>query len=307
MSEPFGRMPLEDSEWANDGLHDPEDVANFITFYRAMSERVVKLLTDTDSRTADPFLEGAQQMMISKFGIATRTHKITKRSTFRFADQKEGERPTTVFVVVDPNSLKAQGPLISHIQWCAEQEWKRHPDKQRPVYFVADECANFKLRDLGSLLTFSRGFGVRIHLFLQNFSSFRAAYSDETLKTVLSESEIQQFLPGNREQEVLEYISKKLGETSLMTRSRRGDRHQGGLGIDGVDYREEGRPLLTPDELRRLDKAVLFIRRNRPALVHIIPYAAIDVFRKIVGIDPFHRKKWRLPVKLRFRRKLRRS
>ncbi|MDJ0922256.1 MAG: type IV secretory system conjugative DNA transfer family protein [Henriciella sp.] len=301
----YASMPLEECEWAKNDLHDPQDVIDFISRYRAMCARVVKLLTDTDSRTADPFLEGAQQMMISKFGIATRSNKITNKSTFRFSDQKEGKRPTTVFLVVDPNTLKAQGPLISHIQWCAMQEWKRHPNKHRPTYLIADECANFLIHDLGKLLTFARAY-CRMILFLQNFSSFRDAYSQEILSTLLSEAEIQLYLPGTREKEVLEYVVSKMGETSVMTRGKRGDRANGGLSIDGVDYREEGRPLMTADELRRTDDAVLFIRRNMAALVSVIPYAAIDAFRLIVGIDPFHGKKWLLPTQLRFTRDLRR-
>ncbi|MEL6667050.1 MAG: TraM recognition domain-containing protein [Pseudomonadota bacterium] len=277
-----------------------------------LSPRLLRVMTlaspiFSDSRTADPFLEGAQQRMVRKFGIATRGHKITSRSTFRAADQKEGSNPTTVILVADPNTLEAQGELISHIQWCFLQEWKRHPNKHRPVYLIADEIANFKIHGLGSLLTFGRGFGLRIIAFLQNFSSFRETYSEEVLRTLLSEAEIQLFLPGTREQEVLDHVSKKMGDASVMTRSKRGDRQDGGFGIDGVDYREDGRALKTPDELRRGDKAALFIRRNMVAMVSIIPFAAIDVFRDIVGIDPFHGKKWILPIRMRFSRKLRGS
>lgn len=297
--EEFEKMPLEDSPWVTSSIHSADDIENFITQYRSDSERVVELLTDNDSRNTGPFLTGARQGM-RRFRIATRAHKISSSSSFRFADMKSGDKPTTVFIIADANAIAAQGPLIAHIQWCMMQELKRHKDKHRPVYWIADEAANFKLHELGSLLTWARGYGVRIHLFLQNFSAFREAYSQETLKTVLSEAEIQQFLPNTREQEVLDYVEKKLGQKTVIVRSRR--RSNKGHRIEGIDYREEARPVLTADEVRREERAILFVKNHKGARVDIIPFSAINPWRDVVGIDPHHGKKWTLKIKLRLSR-----
>ena len=301
MGHHYEKMPLEESPWAKAGIHPDEDIANLIANICSRGQRVGHLLTSADSRTADPFMEGAHQAM-KKFGIATRGHKISSSSTFRFSDMKEGDRATKVFFIADANAIEAQAPLIGHIQWCMMQELKRHANKHRPVYLIADEASNFKLYELRHLITWARGFGIRIHLFLQNISSFRAAYSDETLSTLQSEAEIQQFLPGTREPEVLRFVEEKLGQESVIVRNRRGDRKNGGLGIDGVDYREDGKPVMTRQQIEHEKRAVTFIRGNKAILLDIIPFSAIAPWRDIVGIDPFHGKKWVKRIKLRIRR-----
>ena len=97
------------------------------------------------------------------------------------------------------------------MQWCLTQELKSHSNKRKPVYLIADEASNFKLPDLGELLTYARGYGLRTHLFLQNFAAFIKTYSRETLSILQSETEVQQFLPGIREPETLQYVERKAG------------------------------------------------------------------------------------------------
>lgn len=302
MSQPFARMPLEQQWWAISGIHHPEDAGNLIDNYVGEAARVVHLLSDADARTADPFLEGAQQAM-RKYRAAGRGHKVMGGSNCRFAELKEGDKPTTFFIIADANAMTAQGDLIALVQWCMTQEIKRHPNKHRPVFLLADEASNFKIDKLRSLITYARGYGLRLHLFLQNFSAFRDAYDQETLNTLLSEAEIQQFLPGTREPEILQYIQAKLGEQSVVVRRRRGGRTQGQFQMDSVDYSEEARPLMTAAEIALCDKAILFIRRHLPALVDVLAYAAIHPWRVLVGIDPHHGKPFRLRVKLRLKRR----
>ena len=294
-------MPLEECWWASSETHHEWDVSAFIRQYRADAKRVADLLQQPESRTVASFIEGAQQGM-AKFSVASRGHKITSRSTCRFSEMKDGP-PTTFFLIADANAITVQGPLISFIQWCCFQELKRHPIKHRPVYVIADEAANFKLHDLSGLLTWARGYGVRIHLFLQNFSAFRKAYSQDVLNTVLSETEIQQFLPGSREPEILQYLETKLGQSSVIVKGKRGDRSSRMFGVDSVDFREEGRALKTQDEIRRSKHALLFIRANKPMKTKLPPVAAMSPFRDQLGIDPHHGKPFKKRVVLRFKRR----
>ena len=296
----FAEMPIQDSPWV--GEHEREDVDNYIQYYRAFASGVADPLETEESRTADSFITGAQQAL-ARFNIATRAHKKTSRSTFRFAEQKEGDQPTTVFIVADASRINAQKPVLSLIQWCMMQELKRHPNKQRPVYWIADEATNFRLHDLGSLLTWGRGYGLRLHLILQSLSAFRAVYGKEVLETLLSESEVKQFLPGQREPETLALIEKTLGEQSIIAEGNRGQLGNGAFGLDGFDYREEGRVLMTADEIRRTDKAILIIRKNRPLLADLPTIAEIEPFRRQIGINPFHGEPFLRPVKLRLRRR----
>ena len=187
-------MRIEDSKWVS--RHDPKDVENYINYFRGVAAKVADLIQETDNKSPyTSFVTGAQQALHS-FNITTRAHKRTKKTSFRFSEQKEGRRATTVFLVVDPTRINAQRPVLGLLQWCMFTELKRHENKQRPVYLIADEATNFKLHDLDTLLTWGRGYGLRIHLILQSFSAFRKVYGKGALSTLLSETEIKQFLAG---------------------------------------------------------------------------------------------------------------
>ena len=182
-------------------------------------------------------------------------------------------------------------------------ELKRHKNHHRPVYLIADEAINFKLHDLGSLLTWGRGYGLRLHLIIQNLPAFRKVYGKDVLSTLLSETEIKQFLPGQRELETLALIEKSmLGEQSLIAEGHSGNKETPNYWISGTDYREEGRVLMTADEIRRTDSTILILRRNKPMLTQLPPIAAIAPFRDIIDINPFHGKLFLRPVVLTLRR-----
>lgn len=300
------QMEFSSAPWVTAGIHNAEDIANFIANYRGEAARIVHLLTDADPRTADPFLEGARLAM-RKFSAANRGHKVTGRSTCSFAEMKDGDQPTTFFILADGQAITAQGPLIAAVQWAAMQELMSHPNKDKPVYLLADEASNFKIHNLGGLLTTARGYGVRIHLFLQNFSGFVITYGRAVLNTLISEAEIVQILPGSREDDVLSFVRRRLGDQSLVVPKHRGGYGKGVFEIDGIDYAEEGKPLATEDEARRLGKGILFVRRNKPAMVDIPRYAAVHPFRDMVDPDPFypHGKPYRLRISHRLQRRFR--
>jgi type IV secretion system protein VirD4 len=62
---------------------------------------------------------------------------------------------------------------------------------------------------------------------------------------------------------------------------------------------EAARPLATPDEIRRMQQGILFVRQYRPILFEPVSYAEIEPWRSQVGINPFHGKPFRKKIKLR--------
>ena len=279
----------------------PADLENFTRYYRGLAASVADLLETSESRTADSFITGAQQAL-GRFNISTRAHRATAKSSFRFASQKDG-KPESVFIIADATRINAQKPVLGLIQWCMFQELKRHKNKHRPVYLIADEATNFKLHDLGSLMTWGRGYGLKIHLILQSLSAFRKIYGRDTLNIALSEAEIVQILPGQREPDTLKLIEDRLGQATRIARGFGLNRARHLFGVDNANLNETGRSLMTADEIRRTGKSILFIRRNRPLLADLPPVAAIHPFRRMIDINPFHGKPFRLPVKLRLKRR----
>ena len=293
-------IPLETSPWA--GSQNPADLANYHTYIRGLADSTARLMEGADTRTFESFLTGAQQALAS-FDLTTRAHKRLAKSSFRFANLKEGP-PTTVFLIADASRIESQKDALALVQWCMAQELKRAPNKHRPVYVIADETTNFRISGLDSLLTWGRGYGVRLHLVVQSLSAFRRVYGKEALNTLLSETESKQFLPGQREPETLKLLEEMLGAKSVVGESfNRGGKREF-FGVDGANLAEEARPLMTADELRRTDKTILLLRRNKPLLVDLPSIAAILPYRDLIAINPFHGTPYRKPVALRMGRRV---
>lgn len=285
-----GSMPIEQTAWAQ--KHDQEDVAEFAKLVRARAANLLALMTGSESKTFDSFISDAQQAL-APFAFG-RLAPAMRRSTFSMNDLKDGSKATSLFIVADASRMEAYKAYIGLIQWCAMTAIKRHPNKTKPVYFIMDEATNSKVHGLDSLLTWGRSYGLRMHLILQDLSAFERVYGRTVLETLLSETEIKQFLPGQRSPKTLEMISKILGEQSVMSASlspqERGLQEQ---------MSESARVLMTADEVRRSQHGLLLVRRARPALIDPISYAEVHPWRRQAGINPFYGKPFRKQIKLR--------
>lgn len=288
-----GPLPIEHTEWAK--VHNPQDVTEFAALVRARAKNLIALMSGGDSRTFDSFITGAQQAL-SPFAFGHLASAMG-RSTFRMSDLKKGDKPTTLFIVADASRMEAYKAYVGLMQWCCLTAMKRHSAKDRPVYFILDEATNYKINGLESLLTWGRSYGLRLHLIFQDFAAFERTYGKTALDTLLSETEIKQFLPGQRSPKTLELISRQmLGEQSVMAMS--GNRSIEHLGLNET-ISEVGRPLATPDEIRRMKEGILFVRQYRPILFQPISYAEVEPWRSLVGVNPFHGKRFHKKIKLR--------
>jgi type IV secretion system protein VirD4 len=290
---PDGPFPIEQTEWAK--VHDSKDVAEFAALVRARARNLITLMAGGDSRTFDSFITGAQQAL-APFAFG-RLAPAMGRSTFNMNDLKEGRKPTTLFIVADASRMEAFKSFIGLMQFCCTTAVKRHSNKERPVYFILDEATNYKVNGLENLLTWGRSYGLRLHLIFQDFAAFERAYGKTALDTLLSETEIKQFLPGQRSPKTLELISKQmLGDQTVMATGTSRTIDQFGL---NENLSEAARPLATPDEIRRMQQGILFVRQHRPILFEPVSYAEIEPWRSQVGINPFHGKPFRKKIKLR--------
>ncbi len=290
---PDGPFPIEHTEWAQ--AHDPQDAAEFAGLVRARAKNLIALMSGGDNRTFDSFITGSQ-ISLAPFAFG-RLAPAMGRSTFRMSDLKEGKKPTTLFIVADASRMEAYKAFVGLMQWCCMTSVKRHENKGRPVYYILDEATNYKVNGLENLLTWGRSYGLRLHLIFQDLAAFERTYSKTALDTLLSETEVKQFLPGQRSPKTLELISKQmLGDQSMMSIGTSRSVEQQGL---SENVSEAGRPLATPDEIRRLLAGILFVRQHRPILFMPTSYAAIEPWRSQVGINPFHGKPFKQKVKIR--------
>ncbi|MGH1439767.1 MAG: type IV secretory system conjugative DNA transfer family protein [Cellvibrionaceae bacterium] len=291
-----GPLPIEHTEWA--AQYSPADIAEFAALVRAKANNNLILMQGEESRTFDSFISGAQQAL-APFAFG-RLSKAMQRSTFSM-DELKGDTPTTLFIVADSSRMESYKAFVGLMQWCAFTAIKRHKNKDVPVYAIMDEATNYKIHGLKSLLTWGRAYGLRAHLIFQDFSAFEDEYGEKTLETLLSETEVKQFLPGQRSPKTLERIEKMLGEQSVMLP---GDSEKESSGVQGGGRREStnetARPLMKVDEIRRTKHGILIVRQLLPILFEPIAYAEIKPWRNIVGINPFHSKPFLKKIKLKF-------
>ena len=290
---PEDPMPIESCAWAQ--VHDAADLAEFIQWVRAQARSLLSLMGNGESRTFDSFISGAQQVL-APFAFG-RLAPAMRRSTFNMNDLKNGDVPTSLFIVADASRMEAYKSYIGLIQWCAMTAIKRHDNKGVPVYFIMDEATNYKIHSLVSLLTWGRSYGLRLHLIFQDISAFENAYGKTAVETLFSETEIKQFLPGQRSPRTLALISQLLGEQSVMSAGL--TPNENGL---QENTSETGRALMTAEEIRRCKHSLLFIRQSPSALIEPVSIAEIDPWRKQAGINPFHGKPFLKKIKIRLRK-----
>ncbi len=291
-----GAMPIEQAGWAQ--YHSEQDMAEFAAHVRARAGNLLALMCAPDSKTFDSFIGTAQQALAPyAFG---RLAPAMRRSTFRMDDLKDPKQITNLFIVADSSRMETFKKYIGLIQWCAMTAMKRHDNKKQPVYFINDECTQYKVFGLEDLLTWGRSYSLRIHLIFQSLSAFEKTYGKSALQTLYSETEVKQFLPGQRSPKTLELICQLLGKESLMNASMSMDKLEDGT---NAQMNEKGRPLLTPDEIRRMWCGILIVRQSAPLLIEPVSYGAVKPWRKQVGINPMHGKPFLQKVKLKLKNK----
>lgn len=124
------------------------------------------------------------------------------------------------------------------------------------VSLEIDEFANIgEIPDFSETLAVIRKYNIRACIVLQGLSQLKAIYKDNW-ESIIGNCDIFTFL-GSKDQDTKEYISKKLGNTTVRvdTRSynRGGSAQSSGGGQDSENY--VSRPLLYPDEIPKAIKS----------------------------------------------------
>lgn len=183
-----------------------------------------------------------------------------------------GEEKTAIFVVVPPTDetfnfvagmLFTQ--LFQELQYCATQKHKH--DGQRlpvPCRFILDEFANTcKIPNFVKILAYARSFGIGITPILQSLEQIKNMYKDEWGVIVDNCNELL-YLGSITHKDTLEYMSFLLGKGTFDKRTTGHTRGRQGSSSENFDV--IGRELMTPDEIRRIEKknCILVVSGRHP-------------------------------------------
>ena len=180
-----------------------------------------------------------------------------------------GLRQRYLFCVIPDNDTSFNF-LISMLYTQVYQELYRvaatFPDIKLPVpvRVVMDEFANIALPDdFSRILNTCRSREIYIDVIIQALAQLKGLFADGKWEAISGSCATLVYLGGN-EQSTHEYISKMLGKDTIDTRSY--GLQRGMRGSSSRNDTKAGRELLTPDEVRGLDKdvALVLVQGERP-------------------------------------------
>lgn len=261
------------------------DIAN-------MTKDFLFKLENGDPKHIESFREGAVQVL-DTFAPSGSLAESVSTCDFRFFDMRTEK--IDIYIMADPTRQKTYRKWLGLLSWCAITELIRNPHGAR-VCCMLDEVTNFKIDDLPSLMTTAREFKIIIILIVQEIAQWAYMYGEESAKTLLSQTEFK-LIMGVVSPEATKLTSDMLGEQSIVSYSH----NLGASFFDRitVSASEGGRKLGTPDEVRRTDKAILIVRKERPILLDPIGYHEIAPLKHQVGINPLFGKPYKGKTRLK--------
>ncbi|MGN0537598.1 MAG: VirD4-like conjugal transfer protein, CD1115 family, partial [Acutalibacteraceae bacterium] len=130
-----------------------------------------------------------------------------------------------------------------------------------------DEFANIgRIPNFSETLAVVRKYNIRLCIVLQGLSQLKAIY-EKTWESIIGNCSIFTFL-GTNDQDSKEYVSKKLGKTTVRTDTKSYNRGNQGGGSDNESY--AGRDLLMPEEISKAlkkgknGKCIVFVDEFNP-------------------------------------------
>ncbi len=214
----------------------------------------------------------------------------TASSDFRIDDLVNHAQPASLYLVVPWESRDRLRPLTRLIinqivrRLTAKLEFKDGrpvSPHRRPLLLMLDEfglLGHFEV--FAEAMSHMAGFGLRACLAVQSFKQIYEAYGRHETITSNCDTTVR-FTPNNLE--TAEEISRQLGQTSV--------RHQHRTQADrggSVSEPEVGRPLMTPDEVRRMStkEVLIFARGQRPIRAPLLQYHEQRYFQRLAAIKP---------------------
>jgi type IV secretion system protein VirD4 len=222
----------------------------------------------------------------TEFLDSPRLRQVLGRSTFDLADLKR--RRVSIFLSLPSDRLPEYHRWIRLMVGCAVRVLMRTPGRpEHRVLIALDEFQNLgRLGPVEQAVSMAAGFGVQFWLFVQDLARLKDAYP-RTWETFFTNSDVLQAFGASNDRTTSDYLSWLTGEATVFTESEnqsRGVSHGKASNTQrgtGQTVSEKGRRLLTPDEVRRLDRGLqlLFLKGSDPILARRLDYRDDPEFR----------------------------
>ena len=189
----------------------------------------------------------------------------TSRSDFKIADLMDHVSPVSLYFIAAPTHLSRLTPLIrlllTRIVMGLTEQMTYDNGRSKTAHkhlllLMLDEFAALGRMDVfEKALAYISGYGIKAFIIIQDRQQLLKAYTAQ--ESILSNCHIQiAYAPNNIE--TAEWLSKMAGTTTVVKEqiTTSGKRFGGPPSQFSRSYQEVARPLLTPQEVRNLPKAV---------------------------------------------------
>jgi type IV secretion system protein VirD4 len=210
----------------------------------------------------------------------------TTGSDFRGEDLIAGGRPVSVYLTVAPADLDRMRPLLRIVLNQVTRQLTREARRgRRAVLLMLDEFTalgrlDFMHRGIG----FFRGYGVRVFLSIQSLEQLFQIYGQH--QSIGANCGVQ-IAYGANDVATAQLLSEMTGRRTVEYQRQSRNRGSGLFGGRGSESEgEAGRPLLTPDEVRRLPEgeALVYVAGCAPIRGARVPYWQDAELRRRAGV-----------------------
>lgn len=183
--------------------------------HEGMVARLGNQLTNYKDKELGSVLSTANRFMnfLDTLAIAA----STKASSFHLSDLCKGKM--TVYLVLPPRQITTQAGLLRlWVGSALRAVVDGGLQEQNKVHFVLDEAASLGRMDcLDDAVDKYRGYGVRLQFYYQSMGQLRECWGEGGDQTLLSNT--TQVFFGVNDQQTSEYVSSRLGESTIIVDS----------------------------------------------------------------------------------------
>jgi type IV secretion system protein VirD4 len=145
------------------------------------------------------------------------------------------------------------------------------------LLLALDEAANFaRIPRLAGYASSGPGQGIQLLLCFHDLAQIEAGYGREEARTVWNNCRARLLLPGQGDLITLEHFSRAIGDETRTYRVQHGIARS-----SSSSEQRTGRPLSSPDDLRRLGEAVLVYASAPPARLQLRRWDQVPHFRRL--------------------------
>ena len=147
-------------------------------------------------------------------------------------------------------------------------------ETEKSIFFFLDEFGNLgRLPGFSSLITAVRKRRVSVSLVLQSITQLNEMYGDNGAEIIMENCASKLYFPG-LSIKTCEMLSRTLGKKTVFYDAKEFSESDVVLQQELKQKREVAKPLLFPDEIRRMEKnKALFLHSNlAPMMLDILPY-----------------------------------